>query len=86
MLQAAFIAFCIGSLFAVSYTASRCRRPVLTVLLHAAGGAAALAAVNLLARYTAVGIALNFTTAFIAVVLGMPGVILLLLLRLLLQG
>ena len=39
---------------------------------------------NLLAGYTGVSIALNYATAFVAVVLGAPGVVTMLLLRVLL--
>ena len=45
------------------------------------GGIAALAAVDVLAGYTGVALALNYATAFVAVVLGAPGVVMLLLLR-----
>lgn len=46
-------------------------------------GVGALAAVNLFSAYTGVAIALNFATAFFAVVYSLPGVVLLLLIRLL---
>ena len=39
------------------------------------------AAVDVLAGYTGVALALNYATAFVAVVLGAPGVVMLLLLR-----
>ena len=48
-------------------------------------GVGALGAVNALAPFTGVALALNHLTAFAAVVLGAPGVLLLLLLRLLLR-
>ena len=64
--------------------ANRARRPFLRVLGSAVCGMAALGAVNLLAGYTGVAVALNYATSFVAVVLGAPGVVLLLLLRALL--
>lgn len=62
----------------------RAKRPFTKALGSAVCGAAALGAVNLLAAYTGVALALNYATAFVAVVLGAPGVVLLLVLRLLL--
>lgn len=64
--------------------AGRARRPFLRVLGSAVCGVAALGAVDLLANYTGVSVALNYATSFVAVVLGAPGVVLLLLLRALL--
>lgn len=72
------------SLACVVAAAMKAKRPLLRALGSAACGAASLGAVNLLAGYTGVAIALNYATAFVAVVLGAPGVITLLLLRLLL--
>ncbi|MDO5601702.1 MAG: pro-sigmaK processing inhibitor BofA family protein [Oscillospiraceae bacterium] len=46
-------------------------------------GIGALAAVNLFSAYTGVSIALNFVTAFFSVVYSLPGVVLLLLSRIL---
>ena len=40
-----------------------------------------MSAVDVLAGYTGVALALNYATAFVAVVLGAPGVVMLLLLR-----
>ncbi|MEG1176582.1 MAG: pro-sigmaK processing inhibitor BofA family protein [Ruthenibacterium sp.] len=62
----------------------RAQHPLRTALYSAGGGIAALGAVNLLALSTGVSIALNYATAFTAVVLGAPGIVCLLLLRLLL--
>ena len=64
--------------------ASKAKRPLLRALGSAVCGAASLGAVNLLAGYTGVSIALNYATAFVAVVLGAPGVVTMLLLRVLL--
>lgn len=69
---------------AVVWAASKAKRPMCRALGSAVCGAASLGAVNLMAGYTGVSIALNYATAFVAVVLGAPGVILLLLLRVLL--
>ncbi|MEG0166443.1 MAG: pro-sigmaK processing inhibitor BofA family protein [Ruthenibacterium sp.] len=81
----------IGALiFAAACTAMMCallckkRHPLRQTLKSAGCGIAALGAVNIFAGFTGVGIALNWGTAFVAVVLGAPGVICLLVLRLLL--
>lgn len=70
-------------LLVVSRAAAQGGHPLRQTMISAACGAGALGAVNLLAPVTGVSIALNWTTAFMAVVLGAPGVITLLLLRLL---
>lgn len=57
------------------------KRPLSRAAQSAFGGIAALAAVDVLAGYTGVALALNYATAFVAVVLGAPGVVMLLLLR-----
>lgn len=59
-------------------------RPLGSAVLSAGAGIAALAAVNFFGAYTGVTLAVNWATAFAAVVLGVPGVIGTLLLRLLL--
>ena len=69
------------SVIGVVLAASKAKRPLLG---SAVCGAASLGAVNLLAGYTGVSIALNYATAFVAVVLGAPGVVTMLLLRVLL--
>ena len=74
----------LASILAVAYAASRTKRPLLRGLASSFCGAAALGAVNLLAPYTGVGLVVNFATAFVSVVLSVPGVIMLLILRLLL--
>ena len=71
-------------LVVVGLAAGRCRRPVRSALSAALAGAGALGAVNLLAPVTGVSLALNWATSFMAVVLGVPGVVTLLLLNLLL--
>lgn len=64
--------------------AQKSKRPILKCTASAVCGAAALGAVNLLASYTGVGLVINYFSAFISIVLGVPGVILLLALRVLL--
>lgn len=64
--------------------AKKARRPVLRVLGSTICGVAALGAVNFLGNYTGISIALNYATSFVTIVLGAPGVVLLLLLRALL--
>ena len=73
-------------LVAVGLAAGRSRKPVRMAFSAALTGTGALGAVNLLAGYTGVALALNYVTAFAAVVLGAPGVLLLLVLRLLTMG
>lgn len=71
------------SLVCVMAVLRRARRPFARALGSAVCGVGALGAVNLLAGYTGVALAVNHVTAFAAVVLGAPGVVLLLVLRLL---
>lgn len=66
----------------VGAAAGRHKRPLAASLTAAAAGVGALGAVNMLAPFTGVGLALNWFTSFMAVVLGAPGVICLLCLRL----
>ena len=70
------------SAVAVSLAACGHRHPLRRAGLSALCGCCALGLVNVLAAYTGVGIALNHATAFAAAVLGLPGVVLLMLLRL----
>lgn len=65
----------------VAFAASRQSRPLRSAGLSALCGCCALGLVNVLSAYTGVGIALNYTTAFVTTVLGVPGVVLLLALR-----
>lgn len=84
MTQTLALFFAVLSAAAVLRALRRARRPLRTALGSAALGAGALAAVNLMAGYTGVTIALNYATSFVAVVLGAPGVVLMLALRLIL--
>ena len=72
-------------LLVVGLAAARHRRPAGAALSSAVAGVAALGAVNMLAPFTGVGLALNWFTSFMAVVLGVPGVIWLLFMRILLR-
>lgn len=77
---AVFAAVC---LIAVCTALCRSRHPWRGAFLSAACGVGAMGAVNLFASYTGVGIAVNWFTAFAAVVLGAPGVVAMLILRVL---
>jgi inhibitor of the pro-sigma K processing machinery len=67
---------------AVSLAACAQRHPLRRAGLSALCGCCALGLVKVLTAYTGVGIALNHASAFVASVLGIPGVVLLLALRL----
>ncbi|MDD4850961.1 MAG: pro-sigmaK processing inhibitor BofA family protein [Gemmiger sp.] len=70
-----------ASVLAVARSAAHQKHPLRAVLAGAACGLAGLALVNLLAPYTGVLLPLNRFTAFVGVVLGLPGVIALLVLN-----
>ena len=70
-------------LLAAALACARSAHPLRRALTGAVCGIGALGAVNALAPFPGVAIALNHFTAFAAVVLGAPGVIALLLVRLL---
>ena len=86
LIKVLLVAFLLASIVFVSLAAARSKLPLATGLGSAISGVGALAAVNLLSAYTGVSIALNFVTAFVAVVLSVPGVVTLLLLRILTSG
>ena len=67
----------------VTARAAACRRPLLGIFGGAACGLAGLGAVALLGPLTGVALPLNALTAGTAVILGLPGVILLMVLNLL---
>lgn len=73
-----------GCVAVIFWCAWHQRRPLRTLLAGALCGLGALALVALLAPATGVELPLNRFTAFVAAVLGLPGVVTLLLLRLLL--
>lgn len=85
-MQTFFLAAGIVCAVMVSVAAARLKKPIRSALTSGVLGAACLGAVNLTAAYTGVSIALSYGTALIAVVLGAPGVLLLLSLRLLALG
>lgn len=82
-MQTFFLAAGIVCAVLVSAAAARMHKPVRSALASGVLGAACLGAVNLTSAYTGVSIALSYGTALISVVLGAPGVLLLLCLRLL---
>ena len=67
------------SAVAVTAAALREKRPLAAAGLQALCGGCALGLVNVAALWTGRAIALNFVTAFVSAVLGIPGVILLVL-------
>ena len=69
---------------AVLRCAARQRHPVLAVLAGAVCGLGVLAVMALLEPVSGIALPLNRYTAFVAAVLGVPGVVLLLLLQLIL--
>lgn len=71
-----------AAVLAVAVYISKDKHPVLKAFSGAVCGIGALCAVNILSAYTCVSIALNYITVPVSVVLSVPGVILLLLLRL----
>ena len=70
------------ALLLVSWAAARTKCPLKQVLISAVTGTGALALAALLAPITGLTICLNTFTSFFAVVLGVPGVVCLLVLRL----
>ena len=80
MLYALIAAFAVSFLF-VARAAGKQKKPFAAGFWPAVGGLTALAAVNALASFTGVAITINAVTAACAVVLGAPGVVLLLALR-----
>ncbi len=69
------------SAVAVAVAAAQHRKPLLRVGTSALCGYCMLGLVNVLSTYTGVSVALNYATAFVTAVLGVPGVVLLLALR-----
>lgn len=83
--QSIIIFIAVLSVISVCYYAYKSKKPILKGTASALSGAAALGAINLLATYTGIGIALNYASAFIAIVLGVPGVVMMLALRMVLM-
>lgn len=76
--------FGLVSLLGTAGAASRCQNWLSRALGSSVCGVACLGLLALLAPYSGIVLALNWFTAFVAVVLGAPGVITLLVLRVLL--
>ncbi len=72
---------CIVCTIVVVSALKKTKKPFKEAFLNAVCGIASLGAVNLFAINTGVFIAINYFTAFVAVVLGAPGTICLLFLR-----
>lgn len=68
----------------VARCAAACRHPLLRLLGSALGGVGTMALLGIVSPYTGVAMPLNPATAFTGIVLGVPGVILVLLLNLIL--
>lgn len=68
-------------LVAMAYAFSKCRRPYLTAARSAAGGLSSLLLINLVSGATGCYIAINRATVFVAVVLSLPGVLALLVMK-----
>ncbi len=73
------------SIIFVCLALKKAQNPFKSAFLSAFFGVASLGAVNLLSLYTGVTLAVNYVTSFVTVVLGAPGVICLLMLKLLVQ-
>ena len=73
----------IAGAVAVVTKIARCKRPFRTALTTSLSGLAAMVVVNLLGSITGVSIAFNYMTVSCAVVLGLPGTIMLLIMKLL---
>ncbi len=66
---------------AICIALKKTKKPLKEAFFNAACGVASLGAVNLLALQTGISISINYFTAFVVVVLGAPGTISLLILR-----
>lgn len=70
--------------FLILILLSNSKRPYLTTLICSGSGILALILVNVLSNFTGVSLGVNFFTSGISVILGLPGVISLLALKLIL--
>ena len=75
ILMAAVILVC------VSFGYSRCKHPVITAVKNSINGVSAMLLVNILSGHTGCYIAVNTATVFVASVLSLPGVICLLIMK-----
>ena len=66
----------------VTISFCRCRHPILTAARSAVSGLSALLLVNLTSAYTGCYIAVNTATVFVSTVLSLPGVLCLLIIKL----
>ena len=66
----------------VSYGYSRCRHPFVTAFRNSISGISAMLLVNILSGYTGCYIAVNTATVFVSTVLSLPGVLCLLIMKL----
>ena len=74
--------FAISAIVAVCAGFARCRHPLLTAVRSAVSGLAAMLLVNLTSAYTGCYIAVNTANIFVSTVLSIPGVICLLVMKL----
>ncbi|MBQ8604090.1 MAG: pro-sigmaK processing inhibitor BofA family protein [Oscillospiraceae bacterium] len=68
-------------LLCVSYAYSRCRHPFLTARRNSVSGLGAMLLVNILSGHTGCYIAVNAATVFVSTVLSLPGVVCLLIMK-----
>ncbi len=76
-----YLLFALGCITAVSYGFTKCRHPLLAAAKSSATGVGAMLLVNLCSGYTGTYIAVNTATVFISAVLSLPGVVGILLLK-----
>ncbi len=77
-----FLIVCAGVILAcVSYGYSRCRHPFITAARNSISGLGAMLLVNLLSGHTGCYIAVNTATVFVSSVLSLPGVVCLLIMK-----
>lgn len=79
--DALVVFFGITSLLLTSVGASKCRQTAAKVLSASMCGVGMLGLLTLLAPFSGISVSLNWFTSFVAVVLGAPGVITMLVLR-----
>lgn len=76
-----FIVFAIIALVCVSYGFSKSRHPLLSAAKSAVSGISAMLLVNLVSGHTGCYIAVNAATVFVSTVLSLPGVICMLVMK-----
>lgn len=80
-MKSIFLIFAAAALVCVSAGFSRTRHPLTNAAKSAVSGLSAMLMVNLVSSYTGCYIAVNRATVFVSTVLSLPGVICLLLLK-----